>query len=46
MTKTWIKLSPDMIAALTDLAEGEGLTLEMLITSLINEALAYRLRRR
>lgn len=42
MTRTWIKLSPNMLGALADLAETDGVA-EVLITSLINEALAYRL---
>jgi hypothetical protein len=44
--KTWIMLSPVMLAALTELAKIEQTDLQGLITALINEALAHRLRYR
>jgi hypothetical protein len=44
--KTWIRLSPVMLAALTELARIEQTDLQGLITALINEALAHRLRYR
>jgi hypothetical protein len=43
--KTWIKLSPGMLAALTELAQVEQTDLQGLITGLINEALTQRLVR-
>jgi hypothetical protein len=46
MTKTWIKLSPDMLAALTELAKAEDATVEALITILVDEAFSYRLLQR
>ncbi len=44
--KQWLHLSPDLVAALEDLAKTENLTLEALLISLINEALVQRLTRR
>jgi hypothetical protein len=44
--KQWLHLSPDLVAALEDLAAVEGLSLEALLISLINEALVQRLTRR
>ena len=44
--KTWLHLSPVLVESLERLAESDGITLEMLLISLINEALAYRLRHR
>lgn len=44
--KQWLRLSPDLVEALQGLAVKEGCTLEQLIISLINEALAHRLRNR
>lgn len=44
--KQWLHLTPDLVAALEELAKTEGLTLEALLISLINEALAHRLQRR
>jgi hypothetical protein len=44
--KQWLHLSPDLVAALEDLAKAENLTLEGLLISLINEALVQRLTRR
>jgi hypothetical protein len=40
-----IVLSPELLAALRELAEAEDLPLPTLITVLINEALQCRLRR-
>jgi predicted DNA binding CopG/RHH family protein len=45
-TRTRLKLSPVMLAALKELAAKEGLDLETFITVLINEALTHRLVRR
>jgi hypothetical protein len=44
--KQWLHLSPDLVAALEDLAKAENVTLEALLISLINEALVQRLHRR
>jgi hypothetical protein len=44
--KQWLHLSPDLVAALEQLASTENVTLEALLISLINEALAQRLTRR
>lgn len=44
--KQWVRLSPDMLEAMAALAQQEGYSLEHLITSLLNEGLAYRLRSR
>lgn len=44
--KQWLSLSPDLVAALELLAHSEDTTLEMLLISLINEALVHRLHRK
>ena len=44
--KQWLHLSPDLVNALEALASAENVTLEALLISLINEALAHRLTRR
>jgi predicted HicB family RNase H-like nuclease len=41
-----LALSPDLHAALVELAAAEDITLSALISVLLNEALARRLRRR
>ena len=44
--RIWVHLSPVLVESLEHLAEMDGVTLEMLLISLINEALAHRLKRR
>jgi hypothetical protein len=44
--KQWLHLTPDLVEALEQLAKIEGISLEALLISLVNEALAHRLHRR
>ena len=44
--KQWLRLEPDLLSALEELAEKDGQSLEALIVSLIHEAITHRLRRR
>ena len=45
LRKKWLHLQPDLVEALEGLADRDGCNLEQLLISLINEALAHRLRR-
>ena len=44
--RTWVSLSPALLAALEELAAKEGQSLEALLVHLITEALVGRLNRR